>query len=368
MLHDYSKNNIFNELLEYIDNKNLEVFLVHNFTPHITNKLNSITGKVIVLFYIGDYFLYNLLDEILCNSRIYKEQHGKLKNYYVILSVHDIEESIKKEYVDEFTFICNPLFYVYFTGIFKSSSTNLSKNKKLYFLSFNGRADASRQSLFYFFNKFSLLEKSYFSYFGSMSEAKFSKFKSINEIASSLIENGTPWYLQGLDFNELNKQIPLKIPGHGYESKSNAYDSAESFLYDDTFCSIITETYYKENYPYFTEKTFRSISRAHPFILFSSRNGLKLLQGMGFKTFSNFWDESYDGLRDNQRLEAIMHLILEIGNWSIEKINNVHEKIIPILEHNKNHFYNELPKLFKDYKLKLFNQIKLVTEEKQNLI
>jgi hypothetical protein len=362
MLYDYSKNNIFDGLLEYVNHEDLLIFLVHNFTPDIVNQLNSIDGKIIVLFYIGDYFLYKELDEILSNNRFSKKSHRKLKNYFIILSVHNIDESLKKEYANSFTFVYNPLFYVYYTGIFKTSLTDLLSNKKLHFLSFNGRADASRQSLFYFFNKFSLLDKSYFSYLGDMSLSSLSDAKSLNDITLSLIENGVPWYLKGLDYNEINKQIPLKIPNHTYDNKSHAYNTGEPFLYNDTFCSIITETYYKENHPYFTEKTFRSIAQSHPFILYSNHQGLKVLQNLGFKTFGDFWDETYDNLRDNQRLEAIMHLILEIGNWNIDKLNNIHKRMIPVLEHNRNHFFNTLPQMYKEYTPSLYSQIKHIVE------
>jgi len=359
MLHNYSKNNIFNELLEYIDNKNLEVFLVHNFTPHITNRLNSITGKVIVLFYIGDYFLYDLLDEILCNSRIYKEQHGKLKNYYVILSVHDIEESIKKEYVDEFTFICNPLFYVYYNSIFPQPTNNIHATKKLHFLSFNGSVSGNKQSLFYFMEKFSLREKSYFSYAANVSRSTFS---SLEEVTDSLIKDNLPWYLKNLNLHKLNAYLPITIPNHNHNSD---YTPGEDFLFEDTFCSIIIETYSAQQFPFLTEKTFRSIVQQHPFILHASAGSLAKLRSMGFRTFGEFWDESYDQLSDNQRLEAIMHLMLEVGQWGIEKINEVHKKMVPVLEHNKNHFFNMMPNMYQDYTAILFNQIKKIVHEKQ---
>jgi hypothetical protein len=358
MLYDYSKNNIFDGLDLHINSEKFHMFLVHNFGPELFAKFNSFSGKIVLLFYVGDYFCYNMLDEILCNNKNYYDQHGQLKNYYIILSVHDIDNSIKKEYKDYFTFIVNPLFYIYYSKIFKNNTVDLLANKKLYFLSFNGRADQHRQSLFYFFNKFSLLDKSYFSYFGDLSSASLSKFNSLDDITLAITNSGVPWYLTNLDFNDLNKQVPLVIPNHSYKPMVNTYDSGEAFLYEDTFCSIVTEAYYTENYPYFTEKTFRPISQAHPFILDSGPNSLKLLQDMGFKTFSNFWDESYDQLRDNQRLEAVMHLILEIGNWNIDKINAIHKKMIPILEHNKNYFFNVLPKIYKDYKPKLFEEIK----------
>lgn len=354
-------------LPEYVNNKNVEFVFIHNFHDTLLDQFNTVTGKIVVLFVIGDYLTQNFIEEVLCNSKVHKEETGKLKNYYIILSVHDFDPGIKNAYRDYFTLIYNPLFKVYWQNTFTNKKIDFSTDKKYNFLSLNNRADQHRQSLFYFFNKFSLLEKSYFSYLGNFNRTA-PGLTCLTDIDNLITTDGKPWYLRNLDFDKIHERIPFNIPGHSFQSGINDYSDGEQFLYRDTFCSIIVETYYKENFPYLSEKTFRSIAQGHPFILDSSHNGLKILQELGFKTFSNFWDESYDSLRDNQRLEAIMHLILEIGNWSLEKINDIHKQMIPILEYNQNHFFNTLPSMFDEYRPELYKQIKLIANEKQEFV
>ena len=103
-------------------------------------------------------------------------------------------------------------------------------------------------------------------------------------------------------------------------------------------------------------------------MLFRSNPGsLELLQDMGFQTFNNFWDESYDALAGNARLEAVFHLCLEIANWSIDKINRMLEQMWPILEHNRQHLKN-LPQIYQQNKRAMYEQIRDIVAERQGLL
>jgi hypothetical protein len=358
-IFDYSKNNIFNDASLYIQNDHVVFFLVHNFTDDTFSKLLEIENKIVAIFYIGDYFTFNMLDELLCQSKNYYDQFNKLKSYYVILSVHDIIPTIKNEYKDFFTHIFEPNLYAYFNKIFDNRDINFTFKEK-HFLSLNGRSDFFRQSLYYFFIKFSLLEKGYFSYIGDSARAKLNIYQ-IND----LIENETPWYAKNLPYKEILKSIPYEIPNHNY---ADHYNNGESFLYEKTLVSIQIETYSTENFPYFTEKIFRIIANKHPFILQGASGSLEFLRDMGFKTFDNWWDESYDCLSDHNRLEAIFHLILEIANWPITKINKISTEMIPVLEHNANHFKNVLPKKFEVSKDNIYSRIKDIAKEKEKFL
>ena len=298
---------------------------------------------------------------MLCASKLYHEKTGKLKNYYVFLSPHKYPESLKKEYGEYFTVFELPNLYSYYTD--KFDNINIGTNKHLHFLSLNNRASVNRQSLYYFFKKFSLLDRSYFSYHGDLERTKFATHK---EISKTCVRGGTPWYLKHLDLDNLNQQIPLTISGDQFNK--NDWSSGQDSYYTTTFCSVVTETYDTQPYPYFTEKTFKPIAFYHPFILLSSRHSLGALQDLGFQTFNNFWDEDYDQFEGNQRLEAIFHLLLEIGNWPIEKINTTYKKMLPILEHNHQHFFNTLPKHFNTIKFDLYKEIKNIVDKKQGLL
>jgi hypothetical protein len=56
---------------------------------------------------------------------------------------------------------------------------------------------------------------------------------------------------------------------------------------------------------------------------------------MGFKTFSDFWDESYDQIGDpNTRMRRLVKLTEEIGNWNNDQIIDFKRRVKPILDHN----------------------------------
>ncbi|NBP58832.1 hypothetical protein EBU71_20265, partial [bacterium] len=56
---------------------------------------------------------------------------------------------------------------------------------------------------------------------------------------------------------------------------------------------------------------------------------------LGFKTFGEFWDESYDDeLNHEQRLIKIFKVIDTIDSWSLEWCRDFLVKMQPIFEHN----------------------------------
>jgi hypothetical protein len=64
---------------------------------------------------------------------------------------------------------------------------------------------------------------------------------------------------------------------------------------------------------------------------------LKLLKQVGFKTFSDFWDESYDQEMNNEhRLLKILNLIDYIDTFTLSELTELKKQMVPVLEHNYN--------------------------------
>ena len=56
---------------------------------------------------------------------------------------------------------------------------------------------------------------------------------------------------------------------------------------------------------------------------------------MGFKTFDQFWDESYDDCYDHEeRMRKILKVIDYVDQKSIEELRLIYEQMTDILEHN----------------------------------
>jgi hypothetical protein len=100
---------------------------------------------------------------------------------------------------------------------------------------------------------------------------------------------------------------------------------------------LVTETNFREHNVSLTEKSFKPLKEKHPFIIVGSAYSLQSLRDLGFQTFNDFWDESYD-LQHNhyKRMAAIVDLCLEISKWDINKVLEFRRKVKPILEHNFN--------------------------------
>lgn len=106
-------------------------------------------------------------------------------------------------------------------------------------------------------------------------------------------------------------------------------------LYANTFCSIINFASFNEPFPSYDEKVLNAIINQRPFICIGPPGSLELIQQDGFKTFNNFWDESYDQEWDHtKRLEKLFDLILEINSWSIEKCQQKYVEMLSTINHN----------------------------------
>lgn len=347
----YPNPNFLSELKKTVDPS--KIYIHETFHPDktITSYFEGITNKIVVLVFIGEYHTYQWLEELFCRNKTRLQQNIPT-NYYIIISVHEYDLSNYEEYKDYFTVITDFTMYAYYTTILKNNY-EMSNSKKKYFLCLNQRANHIRQSLYYFFNKFNLMEKSYFSYLGNLNN---SVYKSYNEIHDVITQKNISWYSKNIDYKKLLDKIPFStIKNDSLET--NGLNLPDNFLFKDTFCSIITETYDTEKYGFLSEKTFKAISGFHPFIIYGNPGSLLLLKKLGFKTFEDFWDESYDDFSQNERFEMILHLILEIGSWPIDKINSIQNAMTPILEYNYNHFFNTLPKMLNNNKTELNDKI-----------
>ena len=72
-----------------------------------------------------------------------------------------------------------------------------------------------------------------------------------------------------------------------------------------------------------------------PFIVVGVPGALKAMRDMGFKTFSDFWDESYDTIQDpNMRMRKLVQLTATIGSWTPDQILDFKRRVKPIVDHN----------------------------------
>lgn len=328
------------------------LFATHeNITDYL---LGAPPNTVIVLVVPHDQFDYErYLRPVLEFQRKYYLENKHYRNQFAIDLTHKVNESFKEEFKDIASYSHDPIFWLTLDILFdfenRIQNLPIVDEKKIikHFLSLNNRASWDRQSLAYLMKKFKLNEKSYFSYNGQNSNRTGynDEFDQLNAII------GDVWYSNGLDIEELKNQIPIVVDRQAVASDRNKNINSE--YYNNSFCSIVMETFQRPGDPINTEKIIKPIAHKHPFLLYGSDGHLKFLRDLGFETFSDVFDESYDLIVDPvERLEAIFREILRISEWTIEQCEAVHRKLLPRLNHNRNHLMtikNNAPKVIKDH-------------------
>jgi hypothetical protein len=115
----------------------------------------------------------------------------------------------------------------------------------------------------------------------------------------------------------------------------NDRNNVLSDYYKNTFCEVVAETRFAQPTGNFSEKTIRPMHFHRPFVLLAPPHTLKYLKEFGFKTFSNFWDESYDDEFDHEkRLLKIFDVIDYINSFSYEELDDLYKKMFYVLDHN----------------------------------
>lgn len=91
-----------------------------------------------------------------------------------------------------------------------------------------------------------------------------------------------------------------------------------------------------------TEKTWRCLATKKPFFMLTGQGSMAALRQTGFKTFSPFFDESYDDLANvYDRLTAIQAEVDRICAMSQQEFDNLCQNLQPILDHNQRLILND---------------------------
>lgn len=124
-------------------------------------------------------------------------------------------------------------------------------------------------------------------------------------------------------------------------NRAEQTDSTDRY-YLDTYFSIVNETTYHtsigyDGIPFLSEKIFKCIAMKHPFIIVSAPNSLRYLKKLGYQTFENIIDESYDlELDDGVRALKIIKEIEKLVNLSDEQLSNFLVEAKKVCDYNYN--------------------------------
>ena len=286
--------------------------------------------------------IYSCFGEV-CNLPDLENVLNKFKKSFTIIITHrNYPQSLEQRFNCKIIKI--KYAYAYYSRKMKKQLlyNNQGSVPTKKFLSLNNRASWDRQALMQFLIKFDLQKDFYFSYWcqNRFGVGQKTAYDQMNNII------GNTWYNQHLDLEKLYELIPITIEHDQFEG--NDWSAGTDFFHQTSFASFINESYICENFdPFFTEKIMKPLAYGHPFLLFSSAGALSKLQDLGFETFGDIFDESYDQIENPQmRFDHLLREVMRICKLDNATLAVMTAHITPRLQHNHNHFWNILPELY----------------------
>jgi hypothetical protein len=135
------------------------------------------------------------------------------------------------------------------------------------------------------------------------------------------------------------QQLPINFEGETDHPMHSCWlslfdECADSMLY------LVTETVATGRRHHITEKTFKPIAMGMPFVLVAPQGSLEYLRSYGFKTFGDFWDESYDTIDDdNERIATVAKTLADLDRLSELEKTQLYRSMASTIKHNWDHFY-----------------------------
>lgn len=173
-----------------------------------------------------------------------------------------------------------------------------------------------------------------------------------NLITSGKISLGFPpkskVFSKDFPSNEFSQREYEKLRSRGPILIDEPLDSNLAFnlntkLFEQTFLSLVTETYYDLNCLFFSEKIWKPISLGHPFMVLGNPFSLKKLKELGYKTFSKWINESYDSEQNlTKRTNMIVSEVKRISRLPDGELMRIREEMKEILIFNKNLYLDML--------------------------
>jgi len=140
--------------------------------------------------------------------------------------------------------------------------------------------------------------------------------------------------------NNIRSAIPLSIPNNidpiDVETSNPVHDVCIDKFYN-SYLHICPETYqyHCEGRQFFSEKIFKAIMFMQPFVIIGEPYSIKSLQKLGYKTFGDVIDESYDDIIDNEtRLIKAVNSAVEFFSKPAEELHEICMSLKDRLSHN----------------------------------
>lgn len=240
--------------------------------------------------------------------------------------VYLIHGDFDKDYYSSSPFKYVPINAFPFWLKHREKSEIINYNPDKLFLSYNRMPRTHRLLLLTLLNRHNLIDKGVVS-LGNVTDATLHNFQNYHYPEAQTSAS---------DLSFLKSISNTSPDGRNLVSENPAPEITEDH-YPTTFVSLVTETLTKGLF--FSEKIYKPVLIGHPFILIGAKNQLAKFKEFGFKTFSQWWDESYDNLdSEYERIEKAVRIVVELNKKSSEELIQIRKEMTPILVHNQQLF------------------------------
>jgi hypothetical protein len=190
------------------------------------------------------------------------------------------------------------------------------KNRRPYeFLFLNGRLRPHRKYLIDRMREHNFLDHALWSNLSSQVEMGFT-----SQLTGKLSSTYEPVRLLPPEY-EIERAVPQMtlVPESGFVKHllfNNTWGDAivNYRCYTDSWFSVVTETIFDYPHTFRTEKIYKPILMAHPFVVAANPGYLRDLRNAGFQTFHTLIDEGYDQIDSpHHRSERIIDTVRDIS-------------------------------------------------------
>lgn len=122
----------------------------------------------------------------------------------------------------------------------------------------------------------------------------------------------------------------LGCDNRNFDLVSRILDLKSQYLFEITFETMSEGLTFTPS-----EKTVRAIMAGKPQFVYAAPNFLQHMKQLGFRTFENVWDETYDQLSGPDRFAAMFAEIKRIGSMSRDDKISLWHQAKPVCDHNR---------------------------------
>ena len=131
--------------------------------------------------------------------------------------------------------------------------------------------------------------------------------------------------------------------------------------YTDTYFSLVSETVQQYNFSFRTEKIWKPIAIGHPWIAVANQGYYRDIRNLGFQTFGNVIDESFDEIVNNQ--DRMMQVSRVVKDLCQQDLASFLKECYNVCKYNQQHLAemrtqvrSEFPERFRQFINKHFNE------------